>query len=196
MFFQDDRCDDVQSLAPRRLTKGHEPERFQTLLHFFRRFDNYVESDVWRGVEIENQPARNRWMALLVIPRVVFDRSNLSRCNQSFDGVELNIGLSVSTHLTRLMCFDTPNIACRWKNRSPSIPSGVRMIEHGLPLRCSIIQGPTRSKYCASSIFEYPGNLSPGGQSILSGLEMTVPSTTLPSVFSRCRLPACGSFAL
>ena len=70
------------------------------------------------------------------------------------------------------------------------------MIEHGLPLRCSIIQGPTRSKYCASSIFEYPGNLSPGGQSILSGLEMTVPSTTLPSVFSRCRLPACGSFAL
>src|SRR5215212_1285198 len=67
-FFHDHRCDDVQSLAPRRLTKGHEPERFQTLLHFFRRFDNCVESDVWRGVEIENQPPRNRWMARLFIP--------------------------------------------------------------------------------------------------------------------------------
>src|SRR5215218_7758351 len=102
MFFHGHRCDDVQSLAPRRLTKAYKPERFQTLLHFFRGFDNCVERDVWRGVEIENQPARNGWMVRLVIPWVIFDRSNLGRCNQPFDGVELNIGLSVSTYFNQI----------------------------------------------------------------------------------------------
>ena len=63
------------------------------------------------------------------------------------------------------------------------------MIEHGRPLRCSIIHGPTLSKYLArSSLVIEPSPSS--GQSILSGRLRSTPITTpaLEEAAASCRL--------
>ena len=66
---------------------------------------------------------------------------------------------------------------CRWKKRSASIPSGMRMTEHGLPARCSIIHGPTSSRYRARSSLVTAGRPCLAGHRAFSALEMETPIT-------------------
>ena len=62
-----------------------------------------------------------------------FNRRDLRRCDQALDPIDLDIGLAVALHLRDESRFDMPRISWRWKNRSPLMPSGARMIEQGRP---------------------------------------------------------------
>ena len=60
-------------------------------------------------------------------------RADLRDRHQAFDAVDLQIGLAVAGHRHELSRFDVPCMAWRWKNCSPPMPSGARMIEQGRP---------------------------------------------------------------
>src|ERR1700709_2079111 len=57
------------------------------------------------------------------------------------------------------------------------MPSGARIIEHGRPFRCSIIQAPTLSRYIARSSL-VTGPCPSSGHKILSGRLRGTPMTT------------------
>src|SRR3954452_9469536 len=76
------------------------------------------------------------------------------------------------------MRSDAPGIAWRWKNFSPLMPSGARRIEHGQPLRWTIIHSPTASKYCARSSLVTPSPSPQSAHSTLSGFENVTPITS------------------
>src|SRR5262245_60590675 len=86
----------MQALAARRLAEGHEAELFQTRLQLFGGFDDSIEGDVRRGVEIKNETTRNPRMTGLIVPGMILNSRDLCRRNQALDAVDLNIGLAVS----------------------------------------------------------------------------------------------------
>src|SRR5882724_2657115 len=86
----------MQALAARCLAEGLEPKLFQTLLQFFRGFDDGFELDIRRWIEIEHEPARNLRMTGLVVPGVILDGGDLRRRNQALNTVDLSIRLAVS----------------------------------------------------------------------------------------------------
>src|SRR5262245_46692854 len=108
----------MQPLATRGLAERLEPELFQTRLQFLRGFDDRVERNVRIRIEIENETAGNRRMAGLIVPRVILNSRDLRCCNQTFDTVDLRIGLAIS--------FDVHQA------------DQVRHAAHGMPLKESL----------------------------------------------------------
>ena len=128
------------------LQKLSRPTSVEALPHLLGGVDDVGELDVRRGIEIEDQPARRIVAVRGAIPGMQLDAADLRDRGEPLDAIDLQIGLAVAETFASSSRFDVPCMAWRWKNCSPPMPSGARMIEQGRPLICSIIQAPTASK--------------------------------------------------
>ncbi|PII37727.1 hypothetical protein T190_31885 [Sinorhizobium meliloti CCBAU 01290] len=67
-----------------------------------------------------------------------FDAADLCDGDETFDAIDLQVRLLVAEDLDELEEVPRSRLACRWKNCSPPMPSGARMIEHHRPFTWSM----------------------------------------------------------
>src|SRR5262249_61541781 len=86
----------MQSLAARGLAKAFHANGREVLPHGLRGLDDVGKSHVWRGIEIENQPA---WRVVRIrgtVPRMQLKSAGLRHRGKPLDAIDLQIGLSVT----------------------------------------------------------------------------------------------------
>ena len=137
----------MQALAAGRLAEGDKAERLKPLRISLAASITVSKGNIGSGVEIEHEATRQRrdgparssrgGIRSAAICAMAIRPSTRSIWSRACDHPR------PSSAATR---FDMPGIAWRWKNFSPLMPSGARMMEQGRPLRCSIIHGPTFSR--------------------------------------------------
>ena len=88
--------DDVQALAARCFAEAHEPEALQPVPYLPGGCDHLVKPNVRRWIKVENEPTGLLGLEGLAVPRVQLQGSHLSRSDQRFDAIKLEVGLSVT----------------------------------------------------------------------------------------------------
>ena len=141
-----ERRDHMQALAAGGLAEADEARGLEPLAHFLRRLDHRVERHVRRRDRDRTQGARApracrgwQFQGCSSTPADLRDRG------QALDAIDLRDRACGrrrrSTSSSRL---EVPGMAWRWKNCSPAMPSGARMIEQGRPLICAHHPRPDR----------------------------------------------------
>ncbi len=85
------RGHDMEALAPGGLAEGFKAGRLEPIADFDRGGDDRVEIHIWRGVQIEHQPAGDLWIAGRAIPGMDFERGNLRGRDQGLDPIDLHV---------------------------------------------------------------------------------------------------------
>jgi hypothetical protein len=99
LLLDGERRDDMQALSARRLAEGDEAEGLEALLQLLGRRNDAVERNVGRRIEVKHEPPRHGRMRRLIVPGMELDGRDLRRSNQTFDPVDLDVGLAVALDL-------------------------------------------------------------------------------------------------
>ena len=86
----------MQALAAGGLAEAFESERSQALTHLTRSIDHSGECNIGRRIKVEHQPSRHIGFVRRAIPGMKFESADLRDSDQTFDAVDLHIGLAVA----------------------------------------------------------------------------------------------------
>ena len=90
--------DHVQPLAAGGLAKTFHADFGEVLPHILGGLDDIGEFDLWCGIEIEHQPAGNVGRVRRTIPGMQLEPADLRHGRQTFDAVDLQIGLAIARY--------------------------------------------------------------------------------------------------
>src|SRR5258708_30091262 len=83
----------MHPLAAGRFAKAHEANRFEPFANFARALDYSLKLNLGRGIKIEHEAAGHFGIAGPAIPRMQLQPGQLRNCRETFDAIDLKIGL-------------------------------------------------------------------------------------------------------